>query len=139
MKKVFKFLGTAAAVGAAVVGGIAVYKRFFAPAEDIADLDDEFDDEFDDEDLDSEPVPLREVMFLFIPALNRKLQKLPLLIRQKKKMSLKQTHRKKLPGLRRMLKQQTPPKRRLPRRKNKDAQERVRGSQFRPLTLIFFP
>ncbi len=57
MKKVFKFLGTAAAVGAAVVGGIAVYKRFFAPAEDIADLDDEFDDEFDDEDLDSEPVP----------------------------------------------------------------------------------
>lgn len=58
MKKVFKFLGTVAAVGAAAVGAVAVYRRFFAPAEDIDDLDDDFDDEFEDEDLDKEPAPV---------------------------------------------------------------------------------
>lgn len=54
MKKFFKFVGTVAALSAAVAGGIALYRKFFAPEEDFSDLDDDFDDEFDDEDLDDE-------------------------------------------------------------------------------------
>lgn len=55
MKKLFKFVGTVAALSAVVAGGVALYKKFFAPEEDFSDLDDDFDDEFEDEDLDSEP------------------------------------------------------------------------------------
>ena len=54
MKKFFKFVGTVAALSAAVAGGIALYRKFFAPEEDFSDLDDDFHDEFDDEDLDDE-------------------------------------------------------------------------------------
>ena len=50
MKKFFKFVGTVAALSAAVAGGIALYRKFFAPEEDFSDLD----DDFDDEDLDDE-------------------------------------------------------------------------------------
>ena len=55
MKKLFKFVGTVAAISAVVAGGVALYKKFFAPEEDFSDLDDDFDDEFEEEDLDSEP------------------------------------------------------------------------------------
>ena len=55
MKKLLKFVGTVAAISAVVAGGVALYKKFFAPEEDFSDLDDDFDDEFEEEDLDSEP------------------------------------------------------------------------------------
>lgn len=51
MKKFFKFVGTLAALGAAVAGGIAVYKKYFAPEDDFDEFEDEFEDDFD-EDLD---------------------------------------------------------------------------------------
>ena len=54
MKKLLKFIGTIAAVSAVVAGGVALYKKYFAPEEDFSDLDDDFDDEFEDEDLDNE-------------------------------------------------------------------------------------
>lgn len=54
MKKLLKFVGTVAALSAVVAGGVALYKKFFAPEEDFSDLDDDFDDEFEDEDLDSD-------------------------------------------------------------------------------------
>ena len=31
MKKLFKFVGTVAAISAVVAGGVALYKKFFAP------------------------------------------------------------------------------------------------------------
>lgn len=52
MKKLFKCIGTLAAVAAAVAGGLAVYKKFFAPEEDLDDLDEELEEEFE-EDLDA--------------------------------------------------------------------------------------
>ena len=54
MKKLVKFVGTVAALSAAVAGGVALFKKFFAPSEDFSDLDDDFDDEFEEEDLDGE-------------------------------------------------------------------------------------
>ncbi len=54
MKKLLKFVGAMAALSVAVAGGVALYKRFFAPEEDFSDLDDDFGDEFEDEDLDRE-------------------------------------------------------------------------------------
>ena len=54
MKKLLKFVGTVAALSAVVAGGVALYKKFFAPEEDFSDLDDDFDEEFEDEDLDSD-------------------------------------------------------------------------------------
>lgn len=52
MKKLFKFVGTVAALSAVAAAGIAVYRKFFAPEEDFSDLDEDFDDEFEEEDLD---------------------------------------------------------------------------------------
>lgn len=53
MKKFFKVLGRIAVIGAAVAGGVAVYKKFFAPDDSFDDLDDDLDldDDFE-EDLD---------------------------------------------------------------------------------------
>ena len=55
MKKIAKIFGAIAAVGAAVAGGVALYKKFISPNEDFDDLVDELEDEFEDEDLDAEP------------------------------------------------------------------------------------
>ena len=52
MKKIAKIFGTIAAIGAAVAGGVALYKKFISPNEDFEDPDDELDEEFEDEDLD---------------------------------------------------------------------------------------
>ena len=52
MKKFCKILGRIAVVAAAVAGGFAVYKKFFAPEDTFEDLDDDFDDDFE-EDLDT--------------------------------------------------------------------------------------
>ena len=52
MKKIAKIFGAIAAIGAAVAGGVALYKKFISPNEDFEDLDDELDEEFEDEDLD---------------------------------------------------------------------------------------
>ena len=52
MKKIAKIFGAIAAIGAAVVGGVALYKKFISPNEDFEDPDDELDEEFEDEDLD---------------------------------------------------------------------------------------
>ena len=54
MKKLFKFVGTVAALSAVAAAGVAVYKKFFASDEDFSDLDDDFDDEFEEEDLDDD-------------------------------------------------------------------------------------
>ena len=48
MKKLLKFVGTVAALSAVVAGGVALYKKFFAPEEDFSDLDDDFDDDADE-------------------------------------------------------------------------------------------
>lgn len=52
MKKVFKILGRLAVVGAAVAGGVAIYKKYFAPEDTFDDLDEEPEDDFE-EDLDT--------------------------------------------------------------------------------------
>lgn len=52
MKKIAKIFGAIAAIGAAVAGGVALYKKFISPNEDFEDPDDELDEEFEDEDLD---------------------------------------------------------------------------------------
>ena len=52
MKKLFKFAGAVAVIGAAVAGGVTLYKKFFAPEDNFEDLDDDFEDDFEDEDLD---------------------------------------------------------------------------------------
>ena len=52
MKKFFKVVGSLAAIGAAVAGGIALYKKFFASDEILDDFEDELEDEFE-EDLDT--------------------------------------------------------------------------------------
>lgn len=49
MKKLFKFVGSIAAIGAAVIGGVAVYKKFFAPQDDFDDLDEDLEETFEDE------------------------------------------------------------------------------------------
>ncbi len=54
MKKLFKCAGVLAAAAAAVAGGLALYKKFFAPDEDLTDLDEELEEEFE-EDLDAVP------------------------------------------------------------------------------------
>ena len=64
MKKLLKFIGSVAVISAAVAGGVALYKKFFAPEEDFSDLDDDFDDEFDEEDLDEDPSTGREYVSL---------------------------------------------------------------------------
>ena len=48
MKKIAKIFGAIAAVGAAVAGGVALYKKFISPNEDFDDLVDELEDEFED-------------------------------------------------------------------------------------------
>ena len=55
MKKIAKIFGAIAAVGAAVAGGVALYKKFISPNEDFDDLEDELEEEFEDEELDAEP------------------------------------------------------------------------------------
>ena len=45
MKKIAKIFGAIAAVGAAVAGGVALYKKFISPNEDFDDLVDELEDE----------------------------------------------------------------------------------------------
>lgn len=55
MKKLAKIFGAIAAVGAAVAGGVALYKKFISPNEELDNLEDELEDEFEDEDLDAEP------------------------------------------------------------------------------------
>ena len=55
MKKLAKIFGAFAAAGAVVVGGIALYKKFFSLDGDLDNLDDDLEDEFEDEDLDAEP------------------------------------------------------------------------------------
>ena len=52
MKKIAKIFGAIAVIGAAVAGGVALYKKFISPNEDFEDPDDELDEEFEDEDLD---------------------------------------------------------------------------------------
>lgn len=52
MKKFLKVVGSLAAVGAAVAGGIALYKKYFAQDDILDDFEDELDDEFE-EDLDT--------------------------------------------------------------------------------------
>ncbi len=52
MKKLFKFVGILAAGTAAVLGGLALYKKFFAPDEDFDDMEDDTEDIFE-EDLDA--------------------------------------------------------------------------------------
>lgn len=52
MKKIAKIFGAIAAIGAAVAGGVALYKKFISPNEDFEDPDDELDEEFEDEELD---------------------------------------------------------------------------------------
>lgn len=52
MKKLLKAAGALTAVAAAVAGGFALYRKFFAPEEDFDDLDEELDEEFE-EDLDA--------------------------------------------------------------------------------------
>lgn len=64
MKKLLKFVGSVAVISAAVAGGVALYKKFFAPDEDFSDLDDDFDDEFEDEDLDDDSTAGREYVSL---------------------------------------------------------------------------
>lgn len=54
MKKIAKIFGAIAAVGAAVAGGVALYKKFISPNEDFDDLEDEMEEEFEDEDLDAD-------------------------------------------------------------------------------------
>ena len=51
MKKFFKVVGSLAVVGAAVAGGVALYKKYFASEDVLDDFEDELDDEFE-EDLD---------------------------------------------------------------------------------------
>jgi len=51
MKKFLKVAGTLLAIAAAVAGGIVLYKKFFAPDENLDDFDDDLDDDFE-EDLD---------------------------------------------------------------------------------------
>ena len=55
MKKIAKIFGAIAAAGAAVAGGIALYKKFISPKENLDDLEDDLEDEFEDEDLDTAP------------------------------------------------------------------------------------
>ena len=55
MKKLAKIFGPFAAVSAVVVGGVALYKKFFSLEGDLDDLDDDLEDEFEDEDLDADP------------------------------------------------------------------------------------
>ena len=55
MKKIAKIFGAFAAVSAVVVGGVALYKKFFSLEGDLDDLDEDLEDEFEDEDLDAEP------------------------------------------------------------------------------------
>ena len=55
MKKIAKIFGAFAAVSAVVVGGVALYKKFFSLDGDLDDLDEDLEDEFEDEDLDAEP------------------------------------------------------------------------------------
>ena len=43
MKKIAKIFGAIAAVGAAVAGGVALYKKFISPNEDFDDLEDEME------------------------------------------------------------------------------------------------
>lgn len=57
MKKALKFVGALTALSAAVAGGIALYKKFFAPEDDLSDLDGELEDEFEEEDLDADEAP----------------------------------------------------------------------------------
>ncbi len=52
MKKFLKILGRLAVIGAAVAGGVAIYKKYFAPEDAFDDLDEDLDDDFD-EDLDT--------------------------------------------------------------------------------------
>ncbi len=40
MKKFFKVVGGLAVIGAAVAGGLALYKKLFAPKDDFDDFDD---------------------------------------------------------------------------------------------------
>ena len=53
MKKFFKVVGSLAVVGAAVAGGVALYKKYFASEDILDDFEDELDDEFEEEDLDA--------------------------------------------------------------------------------------
>lgn len=55
MKKIAKIFGAFAAVSAVIVGGVALYKKFFSLDGDLDDLDEDLEDEFEDEDLDAEP------------------------------------------------------------------------------------
>ena len=57
MKKALKFVGALATLSAAVAGGIALYKKFFAPEDDFSDLDGDLEDEFEEEDLDAGETP----------------------------------------------------------------------------------
>ena len=57
MKKALKFVGALATLSAAVAGGIALYKKFFAPEDDFSDLDGDLEDEFEEEDLDADETP----------------------------------------------------------------------------------
>lgn len=58
MKKFFKVVGSLAAIGAAVAGGIALYNRYFASEDILDDFEDELDSEFED-DLEEEEVSER--------------------------------------------------------------------------------
>ena len=46
MKKIAKIFGAIAAIGAAVAGGVALYKKFISPNENFEDPDDELDEDF---------------------------------------------------------------------------------------------
>lgn len=52
MKKFLKILGRLAIVGAAIAGGVAIYKKYFAPEDTFDDPDEDLDDDFE-EDLDT--------------------------------------------------------------------------------------
>ena len=57
MKKALNLVGALATLSAAVAGGIALYKKFFAPEDDFSDLDGDLEDEFEEEDLDAGETP----------------------------------------------------------------------------------
>ena len=51
MKKFFKFLGTAAAIGAGVAGGLFLYNKYQEKKDaEAGDFDVDYDDDFSDDD-----------------------------------------------------------------------------------------
>lgn len=54
MKKFLKCMGALAGVAAALAGGVALYKKYFATNTDLEDSEDDLEEEFE-EDLDAVP------------------------------------------------------------------------------------